>query len=237
MTGLDDPALVRREYATEAGLEGRAAAYRYATGPDPREIAFEAVAERRPEHVLDAGCGPGRLAERCLRELGAEVIGLDQSERMVELTRARGVDAVVGDVQHLPFADGMFDCAVAAWMLYHVRAVRLAVSELARVLRSGGRLVAVTNGSDHARELWQLLGLEREPSSFSAENGEALLCERFERIERRDASGWIEFPDRAAAQEFVDATAGLWESRHELPPVKGVLRVRRSPVVFVADKA
>jgi SAM-dependent methyltransferase len=234
---LDDPALVRREYATEAGLEGRAAAYRYAIGPDPREIAFEAVAERRPRRILDAGCGPGRLAERFQHELAAEVIGLDQSERMVELTRTRGVDAVVGDVRDLPFGDGTFDCAVAAWMLYHVPDVRLAVSELARVLCPGGRLVAVTNGSDHARELWHLLGLEREPSSFSAENGEALLRERFERIECRDASGWIEFPNRAAAQEFVDATAGLWENRYELPPVEGSIRVRRSPVVFVADKA
>ena len=39
---------------------------------------------------------------------------------MVELARARGVDARVGDVQELPFADGAFDCVVAAWMLYHV---------------------------------------------------------------------------------------------------------------------
>jgi SAM-dependent methyltransferase len=237
VTGLDDPALVRREYATEAGLEGRKAAYRYATGPDPHAIAFAAVAECGPQRVLDAGCGPGHLAERLQRELGVEVIGLDQSERMVELTRARGVNALMGDAQDLRFPNGTFDCAVAAWMLYHVPDVQLAVFELARVLRSGGRLVAVTNGSDHARELWQLLGLEREPSSFSAENGEALLRERFARIERRDASGWIEFPDRAAAQEFVYAAAGLWGSGHELPPVEGPIRVRRSPVVFVADKA
>ena len=46
---------------------------------------------------------------------------VDQSERMVELARARGVtDAQVGDVQQLPFADASFDTAVAAWMLYHV---------------------------------------------------------------------------------------------------------------------
>jgi SAM-dependent methyltransferase len=234
---LNDPALVRREYSTEVGLEGRAAAYRYATGPDPRAIAFDAVAECRPRRVLDAGCGPGHLAERLQRDLGVDVIGLDQSQRMVELARARGVNALVGDVQDLPFPDGTFDCAVAAWMLYHVPDVPLALSELARVLRAGGRLVAVTNGSDHARELWQLLGLERDPSSFSAENGEALLRGRFELIERRDASGWIEFPDRAAAQEFVDATAGLWASRHELPPLEGSIRVRRSPVVFIAENA
>ena len=44
-------------------------------------------------------------------------MAVDQSERMVELASARGVDACVGDVQELPFADESFDCAVAAWML------------------------------------------------------------------------------------------------------------------------
>ena len=39
---------------------------------------------------------------------------------MVELARARGVDARVGDVQALPFEDESFDAALAAWMLYHV---------------------------------------------------------------------------------------------------------------------
>jgi SAM-dependent methyltransferase len=237
VTRLDDPTLVRREYSSEAGLRGRAAAYRYSTGPDPRAIALEAVAERRPRRVLDAGCGPGVLAELVQRELGATVTGLDQSERMVELARARAVDAVVGDVQDLPFSDAAFECAIAAWMLYHVPDAPRALSELARVLSPGGRLVAVTNGGDHLRELWELVGIERPPSSFSAENGETLLRERFERVQRRDALGWVEFPDRSAAQEYLDATAVLTAERRELPPLQGPLRVRRATVVFVADKA
>ena len=39
---------------------------------------------------------------------------------MVRATAARRVHALVGDVTRLPFADAEFDCAVAAWMLYHV---------------------------------------------------------------------------------------------------------------------
>jgi ubiquinone/menaquinone biosynthesis C-methylase UbiE len=62
------------------------------------------------------GCGRGELAERIALEVGAEVVAVDQSERMVELARER-VDARVGDVQELAFDDGSFDCAVAAWML------------------------------------------------------------------------------------------------------------------------
>src|SRR6266581_1282352 len=94
--------------------------------------------------------------DRLRNELGVTVIGVDQSERMVELQRSKGIDARVGDVQKLPFADGEFDVALAAWMLYHVPDLDRGLAELARVLRPGGRLVAVTNAEDHLRELWDL---------------------------------------------------------------------------------
>jgi SAM-dependent methyltransferase len=232
---LDDPEVVQREYATESGLAGRKAAYRFAEGPDAREIALQAVAEARPGRILEVGCGEGELAERMQRELDAEVVALDQSERMVELTRARGVEAVVGDVQQLPFEDGEFDCAVAAWMLFHVADIDRALSALSRVLRPGGRLVAVTNGLDHLRELRKAIGAPPFDFSFHADNGSELLGRHFARVIRRDATGWISFPDRAAAQEYIDSSI-IWRGR-ELPQIEGGLRVRRAPYVFVADKA
>src|SRR5207302_1229526 len=111
-----------------------------------------------------------------VEETGAELVALDQSERMVELSRARGVDARVGDVQALPFPDGTFDCAVAAWMLYHVPDLDRGLAELARVLRPGGRLVAVTNSDRSLPELWGPFG-ERAVRihGFAAEDGEELL--------------------------------------------------------------
>ena len=230
---LDDPEVVREQYASEAGLAARKAGYRFAEGPDPREIAFSAVAEMRPRRILEVGCGEGELAERMLNELRAEVVAVDQSERMVEITGGRGVDALVGDVQALPFADGEFDAAVAAWVLFHVREIDRALSELARVLRPGGRLVAVTNGREHLRELYELLGGAYPCLPFGGEEAAADLRRHFARVEQRDASGWIAFPDRAAAQAFVDAFIVL---RGELPAFEGGLRVRRAPVVFVADK-
>lgn len=230
---LDDPAAVREEYASERGLAGRIAGYRFAEGPDPRELTFEAVAQAAPRRVLEVGCGQGWLAERIQVELGCDVLAIDQSERMVELTRARGVDARVGDVRALDVPDGSYDVAVAAWMLFHVADVDAALSELARVLVPRGRLVAVTNGDGHLRELGDLLDAPRPTYSFSAENGEELLRAHFRAVERRDASGWIAFPGRAEAQEFVDH-AVIWGGRR-LPPFEGPLRVRREPVVFVAE--
>jgi SAM-dependent methyltransferase len=232
---LNDPALVRAEYASERGLAGRIAGYRFAEGPDAREETFRAVAEVDPQRVLEVGCGQGWLSERIASELGCEVVAIDQSERMVEIARDRGVDARPGDVQDLPFRDGSFDVAAAAWMLYHVEDVDRALSELARVLRPGGRLVAVTNSRVHLREFADLLGIERVAYPFSDENGEEQLRRRFESIERRAAYGWIVFPSRKEAQEFLDH-APVWKGR-QLPPFDGPLRVRRAPVVFVADKA
>ena len=230
---LDDQKLVRDEYSTDARLAGRIRGYRYSEGPDAREEAFSAVAEARPRRVLEVGCGQGWLSERIQRELECDVVAVDQSQHMVELTRTRGVRAEVADVEDLPFADAEFDCAVAAWMLYHVRSVDRALSELARVLCRGGRLVAVTNARAHLGELADLLGIERIEYSFSAEDGEEWLRPHFERIERREAYGWIVFPSRAEAQEHVDHTI-LWGGR-QLPPFEGPLRVRRAPAIFVAE--
>ena len=78
---------------------------------------------------------------------------------------------MLGDVQELPFPDGTFDAAVAAWMLYHVPDRDRAISELARVLRPGGRLVAITNGRDHLAELWHAVEHEGFETGFSGENG------------------------------------------------------------------
>jgi SAM-dependent methyltransferase len=234
---LDEPELVRQEYATDAGLAGRLAAYRFAEGPDPREMAIAAVVEARPRRVLEVGCGQGVMAERIASELGCELIALDQSEHMVALTRARGIDAVVGDVQALPFGDAEFDVVLAAWMLYHVPDVDRALSELARILRPRGRLVAVTNSDDHLRELGELLGGTGLQSSFSGENGEQLLLRHFAAVERREAYGWIVFPSRSEAQAYVDATGVLSGGGRQLPAFDGPLRVRRAPVLFVAELA
>jgi SAM-dependent methyltransferase len=230
---LNDPAVVREEYADETRLAARKAAHARGEGPDARDVVFEAVAEFGPRRILEVGCGEGELAERMGRELDATVVAIDQSERMVELTRARGVEAQVGDVQDLEFADGSFDCAVAAWMLYHPADLDRALAELARVLRPGGRLVAGTNGPDHVRELYELVGRKPLATTFNAENGAEALRRHFSRVDRRDAHGWLVFPDRTAAQAYVDSMVALSGT---VRAVEGPIRARRTPCVFLADK-
>ncbi len=234
---INDPASVAREYASERGLEGRRAAYRYAEGPSAPELAFEAIAEARPARVLEVGCGPGELAARVAAEVGADVVAVDSSPRMVQLARDRGVDARVGDVQQLAFADGDFDCAIAAWMLYHVADVGRALGELARVLRPGGRLVAVTNSNDHLRELRELVGAWPRPRwRFSGDDGAELLARHFGSVEVRDAGGVIRFPSRGTVIDYIESAAGLFGHPAHVPEFDLPLVVRRHPVIFVAEK-
>jgi ubiquinone/menaquinone biosynthesis C-methylase UbiE len=195
---------------------------------------FAAVRDARPSRILEVGCGEGELAERMSCELHVEVVAVDQSERMVELARARGVDARVGDVQSLVFDDETFDCAVAAWMLFHVEDLDGALGELARILRPGGRLVAATNGRDHLQELYELAGAAPFQSRFNSENAEPALLRHFRSVERIDARGWVVFPDRPAAQDYLDSAISL--SGHVVRAVDGPIRARRTPSIFIAEK-
>ena len=237
MTRIDDPAAVREQYASEANLAARKSIYADATGPDARDMVLEAVAEVRPSSVLEVGCGEGELAARIVLELGAEVVAIDQSARMVELARARGVDARVGDVQELPFDDAAFDVAVAAWMLYHVADVGRALGELARVLRPDGRLVAVTNASDHLHEMLELAGVDDWDFSFRAENGSELLRRHFASVEARDASGTVTLHDADQIRSYLASSIRLRRWADRVPELERPLVVRRHPVVFVAHKA
>ena len=231
---IDDPAAVAVQYANEANLEARRSLYANAEGPDPRELAFGAVAEVAPERVLEVGGGPGELAARIASELRCDVLMLDVAPRMVELARGRGVDARVGDVQDLPFPDESFDCAVAAWMLFHVPDLDRGLAELRRVLRPGGRLVAVTNAEEHLRELREIAGSAAWQRTFTRENGAEAIGRQFAHVERRDADGWTTIEDDATILAFLDSLDA--EEPVEPGPYELPLRCRRATSIFVATR-
>lgn len=89
---------------------------------------------------LDAGCGTG-VAIPVLQALGWEVVGVDESARMLARARDRGGGVVAGDLGELPFGDGSFDAAVSVWTHTDVDDFAGAVRELTRVLRPAAPLV------------------------------------------------------------------------------------------------
>ena len=94
--------------------------------------------------LLDVATGPGVVAGAASSR-GAKVIGVDIAESMVRLAAERHPDVEFrqGDAESLPFPDGSFDAAVCGFGLLHVGRPECAATELARVLRPGGR-VALT---------------------------------------------------------------------------------------------
>jgi SAM-dependent methyltransferase len=233
---LDDPAHVRAQYETEHGLAARKSIYEGSAGIDARQVVFDAVAEVDPRRVLEVGCGAGELAARLVDELGVELVAVDQSARMVEITRARGVDARVGDVQALDFYDASFDVVVAAWVLFHVSGLDTALGEISRVLVPGGRLVAATNQADHLVEMYDLVGADRVPLPFGAERGGDQLSSHFARVERRDADGAVTFPTADAIRRYLGSSERLAPYAERVPELSAPLVARRRPVVFVAEK-
>jgi ubiquinone/menaquinone biosynthesis C-methylase UbiE len=94
--------------------------------------------------ILDAGCGSGPLFA-ALRDRGATVTGFDGSAGMLEEARRRlGADAdlqVADLADPLPFPDDSFDDVVASLVLHYLQDWGPTLTELRRVLRTGGRLI------------------------------------------------------------------------------------------------
>jgi len=126
---------------------------------DPAQYGgvFGALAARAGEHVLDVGCGTGggvRAMASSVPGVG-RVVGLDLSETMIAEARERTlkseaaaapVEFVLGDAHAMPFPDGTFDAAYSTRVFEIIGDPRRVLSEMARVLRPGGRLAV--NGLD-----------------------------------------------------------------------------------------
>jgi ubiquinone/menaquinone biosynthesis C-methylase UbiE len=100
------------------------------------------LADAPPGVALDAACGTGRHA-KMLASLGHEVIGIDASQPMLDQAQRSlpDVDLRLGDLASLPLEDHSVDLAVCSLALTHVIDIAPAISELARVVRAGGRII------------------------------------------------------------------------------------------------
>jgi SAM-dependent methyltransferase len=99
------------------------------------------------ERALDVGTGTGTLAF-ALSPLVSEVIGIDLVPEMLELAQRDGVvypnlSFLEGDAQRLPFESEAFDLTVTSRTLHHVPNAEIAIAEMTRVTRVGGKVLVV----------------------------------------------------------------------------------------------
>jgi demethylmenaquinone methyltransferase/2-methoxy-6-polyprenyl-1,4-benzoquinol methylase len=137
-------------------------------GQEPRWRAamIETVKPEPGQRVLDVATGTGMVAFELARR-GCRVVGLDQSEDMLRVARAKlaaapelhgQVEFVPGQAEQLPFEDQEFQALTFTYLLRYVDDVGATMSELARVVRPGGRIAMLEFGvpaQPILRALWR----------------------------------------------------------------------------------
>jgi SAM-dependent methyltransferase len=96
------------------------------------------------ERILDLGCGDGILTDK-IREIGAQVVGVDSSPQMAAAARARGLDVIVMNGEGLTF-DGGFDAVFSNAAMHWMHDADAVASGVRRALVPGGRFVGEFGG-------------------------------------------------------------------------------------------
>jgi len=107
------------------------------------------------DYLLEVGCGGGAFLEDALRS-GCKAAAIDHSPEMVRLAREVNREAIdqkrleirEGQADSLPYPDGTFTCAVMTGVFGFIADPLKALSEIRRVLASGGRLVLFTGSKE-----------------------------------------------------------------------------------------
>jgi ubiquinone/menaquinone biosynthesis C-methylase UbiE len=144
------PRFIAKHARNAQGLLGRVIAFIMARETWQENLrAMDALEIAPGDRILDVGCGHGRsLQELADRALKGGVVGVDPTELMVEIAAARNrplidagcVDVVLAPVESLPFADYSFDKVLCVHVLYFWKDLDVALREISRVLKPGGRL-------------------------------------------------------------------------------------------------
>lgn len=155
----------------------------------PKHEKELSVDGRRPR-VLDVGCGSGDKLRYIAGHSGWETFGTDFSEAAVKNANARGAgDVRLRDGHTLPFDDNFFDAAMSWHSLEHHYSPRSTMTEVARVLRPGGKgIFAVPSGDNLGlrvfKSYWGPLEVPRHLYYFTEDTLTRLMTEVGLEVER-----------------------------------------------------
>ncbi len=174
--------------------------------------------------ILELGCGNGLQWQQRISKLPEDctLVLSDFSEGMVKIlwekySEQKNVLAQKIDIQSIPFPDNCFDVIIANHMLYHVPDLQKALSEVRRVLKSGGKFYAATNGNGGMRPFLQaafkhinpMQNLFTKELSFSLQNGEEILKQYFQEVQRCDYEDSLSITETQDLMEWLKSTITL----------------------------
>lgn len=176
---------IRRSFDEAAGDEEH-----FPSTIDPRiyhvKLLLDTFGDLNHQRVLDVGSGKGRFDRIFLeRYQQAHIVAFDLSEAMLRFVPA-GIRTCSGTMTHLPFATAAFDCVYATESLEHAVQIDVAVAEMCRVLKPGGRLVIIDKNAEH----WGKLKTPEWERWFQREELEKLLRRHCSEVSSQFISYW-----------------------------------------------
>ncbi|MBZ9686319.1 class I SAM-dependent methyltransferase [Clostridium estertheticum] len=216
--------LIKDQYKDDKNLNSRLNLHSYNINKiDWNDWCFNQMDFPNKARILELGCGPGGLWERNKYKLNKDwnITLSDFSKGMLECAKntLEQVDYDFKykeiDIQDIPYEDGSFDVVIARHMLYHVPDIEKALSEIKRVLATGGTFYATTNGRGAMAELYELIekfdpeiGLNNlgMGERFEFENGKLLLEKCFSEVKMQVFEGKIVVPLAEPIVSYVAST-------------------------------
>jgi ubiquinone/menaquinone biosynthesis C-methylase UbiE len=115
---------------------------------DSEYLVYRSLLGRPQGAIVDLGCGTGLFTRRLMRDLDAQLVGVDVSKPMIEeaIAQAReaavAIDFVRGEAPALPFQSASVGALLQAGSLHFIGDLSASLNEVSRVLKPGGRYVA-----------------------------------------------------------------------------------------------
>jgi ubiquinone/menaquinone biosynthesis C-methylase UbiE len=191
---------LKDQYGNAKNLDSRIQLHElYSTNKqDWHQWVFEQIDFHESCKIIEFGCGSGVLWKKNEANIQPEwnVTLTDFSEGMLHdaqenIGNLENMNYRVMDVQSIQEKDHSYDIAIANHMLYHVKELQSAISELHRILKPSGKLYSSTNGINHMKEIQELINefdsslsieISDVQKSFSIENGEKHLTKKIKNV-------------------------------------------------------
>lgn len=182
---------------------------------------FEKIDFSKVNRLLELGCGNGKLWQENKIDLrNREIFLSDISEGMVEEVRNKlGSDfnCIVADAEKIPFKDAYFDSVIANHVLFYLNDLNQGLKEVSRVLKPNGVLYCSTYGSNHMKEITDIvqsfdsrINLSNHSlyDVFGLENGESILKQYFTSVQRMDYQDSLEITESKPLIDYIMSCHG-----------------------------
>lgn len=182
---------------------------------------FEKIDFFKVNRLLELGCGNGKLWQENKIDLrNREIFLSDISEGMVDEVRNKlGSDfnCIVADAEKIPFKDAYFDSIIANHVLFYLNDLNQGLKEISRVLKPNGVLYCSTYGSNHMKEITDIvqsfdsrINLSNHSlyDVFGLENGESILKEYFISVQRMDYQDSLEITESKPLIDYIMSCHG-----------------------------